>query len=74
MGTKTISITDEVYERLKALKGPSESFSDELRRLTSRRSIWDFAGAWNLVSDAEAKKIKGNIKALRKGTRLKDVV
>lgn len=34
MGTKTISITEEAYERLKAYKRDDESFSDVVNRLT----------------------------------------
>ena len=32
MATKNITIEMDVYERLKAMKGPSESFSQVLRR------------------------------------------
>ncbi|OGS50989.1 MAG: hypothetical protein A3K65_04950, partial [Euryarchaeota archaeon RBG_16_68_12] len=44
MGTKTISITDRAYRRLKMRKGPEESFSDVILRLTERRPLADFAG------------------------------
>lgn len=36
MGTKTIRVREEVYERLKTRKRPDESFSDLLDRLTDR--------------------------------------
>lgn len=36
MGTKTIRVREEVYERLKARKRPVESFSDLLDRLSDR--------------------------------------
>lgn len=36
MGTKTIRVREEVYERLQARKRPDESFSDLLDRLTDR--------------------------------------
>jgi predicted CopG family antitoxin len=75
MGTKTISITDDVYERLKAMKTPGESFSDELRRLTtSKGSILDFAGAWKDLSEEDSKKMKENIREKRKDkSRLEEV-
>lgn len=34
MGTKTIGLDDEAYEKLKAEKRSSESFSDTVKRLT----------------------------------------
>jgi predicted CopG family antitoxin len=61
MGTKTISIKTEVYEKLIALKAPGESFSDQLDRLSSKGSILDLAGAWNNMSEKEVKKIKEKI-------------
>jgi len=44
MATKTISITREAYDRLKARKGPEESFSDVILRLTDRRPLAEYAG------------------------------
>src|SRR3989442_477126 len=41
MATKTISITREAYDRLKARKGPEEGFSDAILRLTDRRPLLD---------------------------------
>lgn len=38
MGTKTIRVREDVYERLRAQKRPDESFSDLLDRLADRRS------------------------------------
>ena len=66
MGTKTISIKDEVYERLLAFKAPGESFSDELMRLTTTNtSIMDLAGAWSDIPKAEIEKMKKDITAGR---------
>lgn len=67
MGTKTIAIMDDVYETLKALKQPDESFSDELRRMTKQGSIMEFAGALkDFISDEDAKKMKEHIREQRK--------
>ena len=61
MGSKTIMITEDVYDLLKSLKGPDESFSDGLRRLAeSKGSIMDLAGAWSDVPDKEIERIKKN--------------
>ncbi|MBT4446695.1 antitoxin [archaeon] len=75
MGTKTISIKTEVYEKLIALKVPGESFSDQLDRLTSLNTgIMEFAGAWSDISDKEADKMFKVIEQGRKGSRLKKIV
>ncbi|HLD79212.1 MAG TPA: antitoxin VapB family protein, partial [Candidatus Nanoarchaeia archaeon] len=67
MATKTISIMDDVYGTLKALKAPGESFSDEIRRLTlTKGSIMEFAGVWNDLSEKDAKKIEERIRERRK--------
>lgn len=61
--TKTITIGDDVYEALRSLKEPGESFSDVARRLTEevkRRRLLAAAGAWkDLPIDAE--KLKRDI-------------
>lgn len=37
--TKTIGLADDAYERLLAVKGESESFSDVVRRLTGAGAL-----------------------------------
>ena len=70
MGTKNISIMDDVYRLLLARKMATESFSDVIRReLKKKKSVMEFAGAWgNIVSDKEAEKMKNDIKKLRKNS------
>lgn len=48
MGTKTISLTDEAYERLKACKREGESFSDVVNRITGgERDVWKGFGTYS---------------------------
>ncbi|MBI4150362.1 antitoxin VapB family protein, partial [Candidatus Woesearchaeota archaeon] len=44
MATKSITVTNEAYERLAAFKEPHESFSDVITKLTSRYSLLDLIG------------------------------
>ena len=75
MGTKTISIMDDIYDKLKALKLPDESFSDELRRLTEKKgNIMDLAGAWSDLSKERADKMKKAIDSMRDGTRMAEIL
>lgn len=74
MGTKTISIDDEAYKRLKNQKIDNESFSDVVKRLTlpvQDKSLLEFAGKWNL-SDEELIVLQKNIKKL--GRELDDML
>ncbi len=74
MGTKNITIMEDVYQKLVGLKGENESFSDELRRLLkSKESIMTLAGSWKDVSDKEIKDIKANIVNMRKGAKLSEI-
>lgn len=52
MTSKTISLRDEAYERLKKLKGDDKSFSDIVMELTEK-SRKDFSNL--LVSDLDLK-------------------
>jgi predicted CopG family antitoxin len=45
MGTKNITITEDAYERLRALKREDESFSDVVTRLTEEEDPMSFAGS-----------------------------
>jgi len=68
MGFKTISLSDEAYERLASLKRKGESFTDVILRLcskTPKKPLASFAGAW-IMSDEEEKKIFGEILELWK--------
>ncbi len=51
MSTKTISLDEEAYERLRARKREGESFSDVVKRLASERPLSDLAG---VLSESEA--------------------
>ncbi len=64
MGTRNISISDEAYSRLAALKGPRESFTDVINRLTGRTSVLELAGA---LTGKEADELRSKIRELRTG-------
>jgi len=68
MGTKNISIMEDVYKLLLARKMANESFSEVIRRMANgKKDIMEFAGAWkNLVTDKEAEGMKKTIKDFRK--------
>lgn len=62
MATKTLTITEDAYERLNVLKEENESFSEVIRRVTTRVHLSDFAG---LLTHAEAKNVREKIATLR---------
>lgn len=67
MGTKTISIMDDVYELISSHKRNSESFSELFRReFTKKGKISECAGAWSHLSDKQIDSMKRSIASLRK--------
>ncbi|MBW2974792.1 antitoxin VapB family protein [Candidatus Woesearchaeota archaeon] len=67
MGTKTISIMDEVYDLVVRHKRNDESFSDLFRReFTKKGKISECAGLWSHLSDKQVEDMKKSIKSLRK--------
>ena len=50
MSVKTVTLSEDAYKALAALKKDGESFSDVVRRLAlSNRSLLEFAGDWKEV-------------------------
>ena len=66
MPTRTISITEEAYERLKVRKEKNESFSDVIYKITGKQSIMELAG---ILSKEQAEKLEKHIKERRKASR-----
>lgn len=66
MATKTISLDEEAYERLKAHKQNGESFSEVVKRLAGERSWTEVAG---ILSDEEAETLDGLIETGRERSR-----
>lgn len=46
MGSKNISLPDDVYEKLREERHPDESFGEAIDRLLGRRRLAEFWGAW----------------------------
>lgn len=63
MGTKNIAISDEAYQRLKALKKPGESFTQVIERMTRSRGILELSG---ILSKEEASRVSEVVKKTRR--------
>ncbi|GEM_PF-3239074 len=58
MVSKNISLKPEAYERLLSLKEAEESFSDEILRLTGRKTMIGLKECFGLWKDISEKDIK----------------
>ena len=63
MPTKTITITEDAYEILKAMKEPKESFSETIRRIGKRKPLSAFFG---ILSKEAGDKLEENVRKFRK--------
>ncbi|MEM3126825.1 MAG: antitoxin VapB family protein [Candidatus Woesearchaeota archaeon] len=67
MATKTITIKNEAYERLAQLKMPTESFSDEIMRITEKKgSFMDAYGIFSDIPDEVWSKVEKNMEERRR--------
>ncbi len=61
---KTLTVTEEAYERLSAKKEPGESFSNVIIKITGKANLMDIAG---ILSKSEAAELRKHIANTRKG-------
>lgn len=67
MGTKTISLSDEAYERLKAAKKEGESFSDVVNRISPGVRLEDY---WGILDDQAAEELRETVETGRERRRV----
>ena len=69
MGTKTISIREEVYNLLKSLKKENESFSDVIGKLAKKRKS-DLSEYFGILKDSKVlNEIEEDTKRIRASAR-----
>lgn len=66
MPTRTVSITEDAYEVLASKKGPSESFSDVILKISGKASLIDIAG---ILTKKEGNALRKSIAERRKAMR-----
>jgi len=63
--TRTLSIADDVYKRLRRMKLKGESFSDTIRRLTDRGRLEECVGLWSDMRAEDLERIESVISETR---------
>ena len=66
MTFKTITITEDAYSRLRAVKMPEESFSEAIKRITTNRPLSYFFG---ILTKKEADELEKNVEESRRANR-----
>ncbi|EQB68563.1 MAG: hypothetical protein AMDU5_GPLC00010G0103 [Thermoplasmatales archaeon Gpl] len=70
MSTKNIALRDDVYKKLKEVKGPNESFSDAIEELLKRKG--SLLPLWSSLSESEGMDlIETDLKAIRNGAKFR---
>jgi predicted CopG family antitoxin len=63
MSSKTITVTEDAYEALRALKEANESFSDTILRVAKRKPLSYFCGS---LSKGSGEKLEKTIMEMRR--------
>lgn len=66
VATKTVNLSEDAYERLKALKREGESFSDVVNRLTGKHALLDLVG---ILDEGEARELRDHVEEARERMR-----
>ena len=66
MATKTLTITEDAYERLAMHKGKNDSFSDVIVKQFPKHSLSELIG---ILSHKEAEELRAHIRGRRKASR-----
>jgi len=53
MSTKTVSLKESAYEKLKNLKRENESFSDVVERISQSQSLEDLEGSYPEIGEVK---------------------
>lgn len=70
MSTKNIAIREDVYKKLKEIKGPDESFSNAIEDLLELRG--SLLPLWGSLSESKAlDMIETDLKAIRSGAKIR---
>ncbi len=70
MSSKNIALREDVYKKLKEVKGPDESFSDAIEDLLERKG--SLLPLWSSLSGSEAMdQIETDLKAIRNGAKIR---
>ena len=65
MASKTISLKEETYERLRRAKGEDESFSDAIDRLLGGDDAHSLLNLVGLLDDEEADRVRERMREFR---------
>ncbi len=65
MGTKTISIMDDAYDLLLSNKIENESFSEEIRRILSKKKTNPLSHYFGILSEKEAEYMHKDLQKIR---------
>ena len=72
MGTKTISIREDVYESLKSMKREDESISDAVERLINKKREVNLVDFFGVLKDSEVLKgLEEDTKEIRASSRFR---
>ncbi|MBT4539323.1 hypothetical protein HOI26_02230 [Candidatus Woesearchaeota archaeon] len=69
MGTKTLTIMDDVYGMLVDNKLESESFSDELRRILSKKRTKKLSDFFGILSEDEGAGMRKDLEKIKAANR-----